>query len=146
MNKGKVLVGIQFLALAVLLFWHSNTVSPNRAFFSAIVEIFGGVILVVAVVHLNDSIKITPEPKVNAKLVTKGIYKYLRHPIYTGLILFGLGQVLGKANIPVYIAFIILFIDLNIKYRYEDKLLAQALPEAISYQKKTGALFPKFRK
>lgn len=145
MRKGRVLVAVQFAALAVILFWPGKTVSDTQALIGTLIEIVGGVLLILGFMHLKDSLKITPEPKENAQFVNTGIYKYIRHPIYSGLIFFGAGQVVSKWTLTILIAFIVLVADLVAKYRYEDSLLIKVYPGADEYQRKVGALLPKFR-
>ena len=136
---------MQFAALAVILFWPGKTVSDTQALIGTLIEIVGGVLLILGFMHLKDSLKITPEPKENAQFVNTGIYKYIRHPIYSGLIFFGAGQVVSKWTLTILIAFIVLVADLVAKYRYEDSLLIKVYPGADEYQRKVGALLPKFR-
>ena len=143
MRKGRVLVAVQFAALAVILFWPGKTVSDTQALIGTLIEIVGGVLLILGFIHLKDSLKITPEPKENAQFVNTGIYKYIRHPIYSGLIFFGAGQVVSKWNFTILIAFIVLVVDLVAKYRYEDSLLIKVYPGADEYQRKVGALLPR---
>ena len=145
MRKGRVLVAVQFAALAVILFWPGKTVSDTQALIGTFLEIIGGVLLILGFIHLKDSLKITPEPKENAQFVNTGIYKYIRHPIYSGLIFFGSGQVISKWTLTILISFIVLVVDLVAKYRYEDSLLIKVYPGADEYQRKVGALLPKFR-
>ena len=122
MRKGRVLVAVQFAALAVILFWPGKNVSDTQALIRTFIEIIGGVLLILGFIHLKDSLKITPEPKENAQFVNTGIYKYIRHPIYSGLIFFGAGQVVSKWTLTILTAFIVLVADLVAKYRYEDSL------------------------
>ena len=145
LRKGRVLVAVQFAALAVILFWPGKTVSDTQALIGTLIEIVGGVLLILGFIHLKDSLKITPEPKENAQVVNTGIYKYIRHPIYSGLIFFGAGQVVSKWTLTILTAFIVLVADLVAKYRYEDSLLIKVYPGADEYQRKVGALLPKFR-
>ena len=145
MRKGRVLVAVQFAALAVILFWPGKTVNDTQALIGTFIEIIGGVLLILGFIHLKDSLKITPEPKENAQFVNTGIYKYIRHPIYSGLIFFGAGQVVSKWTLTILTAFIVLVADLVAKYRYEDSLLIKVYPGADEYQRKVGALLPKFR-
>jgi len=51
--------------------------------------------------------------------------------------------VVNKATVIIVAAFVVLLFDLVIKFRYEDSLLLKVYPEATSYQKEVGALFPK---
>ncbi len=144
LRKGQVLVGIQFAALAVLIFYPGKTISSTQSLIGTIIEVIGGALLVLGFIHLRDSLKITPEPKENAKFVNTGIYKYIRHPIYSGLLFFGASEVINKWTLTILAAFIVLLIDLVVKYRYEDSLLIKVYPGADEYQRKVGALFPKF--
>ena len=145
LRKGRVLVAVQFAALAVILFWPGKKVSTTQELIGTLIEIVGGVLLILGFIHLKDSLKITPEPKENAQFVNTGIYKYIRHPIYSGLIFFGAGQVVSKWTLTILTAFIVLVADLVAKYRYEDSLLIKVYPGADEYQRKVGALLPKFR-
>ena len=145
LRKGRVLVAVQFAALAVILFWPGKNVSTSQELIGTLIEIVGGVLLILGFIHLKDSLKITPEPKENAQFVNTGIYRYIRHPIYSGLIFFGAGQVISKWTFTILIAFIVLVVDLVAKYRYEDSLLIKVYPGADEYQRKVGALLPKFR-
>ena len=95
MRKGQVLVGIQFAALAVLIFYPGKTISSTQSLIGTVIEVIGGALLVLGFIHLRDSLKITPEPKENAKFVNTGIYKYIRHPIYSGLLFFGASEVIN---------------------------------------------------
>ena len=145
-NKGRLLVAIQFAALAVLIFWPGKKVGDTQAAISTVLETIGAAILIISLVQIRDSLKITPEPKPNANFISTGIYKYVRHPIYSGLITFGFSEVIGKATLTILVAFLILLVDLIIKFRYEDSLLIEAYGEATEYQKRVGALFPKLKR
>ena len=146
LRKGRLMVAVQFATLAVLLFWPGKSISNTQALIGTLIEIFGGVLLILGFIHLKDSLKITPEPKENAEFVNTGIYKYIRHPIYSGLIFFGAGQVVSKWTLTILVAFIILVVDLVAKYRYEDSLLIKVYPGADEYQRRVGALLPKLRR
>jgi protein-S-isoprenylcysteine O-methyltransferase Ste14 len=143
MNKGRILVGVQFAALAVLIFYPGKKVSDIQSLIGTAIEILGAVLLILGLINLRDSLKITPEPKADARFINTGIYKYIRHPIYSGLIVFGISEVVNKATVIIVAAFVVLLFDLVIKFRYEDSLLLKVYPEAASYQKEVGALFPK---
>ena len=79
-------------------------------------------------------------------LVTQGIYHYLRHPIYSAHILWGLAQAFMLPNwlagwggllfiIPVFL----------IRIPNEEKTMVDQFGEAyIEYMKKVGGVFPKF--
>lgn len=134
----------QFALLIVLVLLPDQT-PPNQVVYliGRGLAIFSLFALVVAAFFLRPSLTALPEPRAGAPLITSGIYRYLRHPMYSALILFGLGAAIYKWSIYAGLVAIGLFVVLSVKYRYEDSLLRDKWPQAAEYQKKVGALFPK---
>lgn len=144
--KGKVLVTIQFACLAVLLF------IPYSRKRTLITDVTGSAFILIAVIilaiaglNLRPALTVMPEPKVGAPLITNGIYKTIRHPMYLGVILIGMGLTLIKFSFIGAAVTCILIVDLKIKHRYEDRLLLEKWPQARQYQERVGALFPNIR-
>jgi protein-S-isoprenylcysteine O-methyltransferase Ste14 len=81
--------------------------------------------------------------KVDHELVERGPYRFVRHPIYTGLILMFLGTalLLGRAQA---LGACVLFFALHVwKFRKEEALLLQRFPVAFAaYKARTKALVP----
>ena len=145
-RRGKVLVTIQFLSLAVLvLIPYSRPPSLFTGAVGSILIFFALLILLIAARDLRPALTIMPEPKIGAPFITKGIYKIIRHPMYLGVILIGAGLTLMKFPLLGLLFTAILIVDLKIKHRYEDQLLAGKWPQAKEYQGRVGALFPKIR-
>src|ERR1700687_4560037 len=119
------------VAQTVLLILFAAVVflSPrNYLFASARAAIAGdvlgavGVLLIVfAFASLGGAIQIAPEPKRGAQLVETGVYKYLRHPIYTGIIFCVIGLFLRQPSIWVAVASAMVIIFLLFKARFEEK-------------------------
>jgi protein-S-isoprenylcysteine O-methyltransferase Ste14 len=89
-----------------------------------------------------DNINIVPALKDNHRLVTTGIYRYIRHPMYACVLLFSavlLGTSFNWINSAV---FGILLVDLWLKLRHEERLLSERFPEYRDYQKKTKMIIP----
>ena len=87
------------------------------------------------------------EIKDNHILMKEGVYKYIRHPIYTAHLLWALGQLLLIPNWIAGPSFILLTIPLYF-YRVpkeEDMMIKQFSEEYRRYMKKTGMIFPKFK-
>jgi len=77
------------------------------------------------------------------KLVTHGMYKYVRHPSYTGSILFWLGLTLLLNSTLGFIAMLLLVLLILIRIPFEEKMLARAFgQEYINYSKRTKKLIP----
>lgn len=63
--------------------------------------------------------------KVNHELVTTGPYKYVRHPIYSGIILAVIGSALAVNTLCSVIGAVIWISTYVIKLSHEEKLLSQ---------------------
>ena len=77
------------------------------------------------------------------KLVTKGIYKYVRHPLYTGTILVTAGCFLNLPTLSVLVFLVLTFIYLEIGSRLEEQKLKEEFGnEYIEYCKTVKRYFP----
>jgi len=78
-------------------------------------------------------------------LIQNGVYKHIRHPMYTSHLLWGIGNALVFANWIVGPAMLIAFIlFLPQRIKREEKLLIEEFGSKYEdYIKKTGALFLK---
>ena len=79
-----------------------------------------------------------------AAVISTGVFRIVRHPIYLGAILFYLGASLITVSIASA-AFCLLIIGFYITIsRYEEGILIEAFGnDYLEYKKKTGMLFPK---
>lgn len=76
-------------------------------------------------------------------LVTKGIYKYIRHPQYTGLLLLSLGILIEWATLPLIIFYpIMIIVYLRLAKREENDMLAEFGEEYVQYKKRTKMFIP----
>lgn len=147
MRKGQLLVALQFLLLAALALAPGSTSVGIVQKTIGVFIFFAGLIgLLRAARNLGSALTPLPESKEGAPFVTTGLYKYMRHPIYSFLLLLSTGVVLYKNSQEAWTVLFGLFVLLNIKYRYEDKILAAKWPEAGKYQERVPALIPKIRK
>jgi protein-S-isoprenylcysteine O-methyltransferase Ste14 len=81
------------------------------------------------------------------ELVTKGPYRFVRHPIYSGLTLMMLGTVLVLGRLDSLCGFVMRFISYFFKIRKEETLLLEHFPEEYSrYRACTGSLVPILKK
>lgn len=91
---------------------------------------------------LNKNFSVLPVPGKNAVLIKSGPYKYIRHPMYTIVILLGLIWITGKfsvINLIVWLGLILVFI---IKLNYEEKLLSSKFSEYKNYLSTSKKLIP----
>ena len=92
--------------------------------------------------HLGRNWSSRPAVKENHELVTTGPYAYVRHPIYTGLILMAFSTALMGSiwGIGVFIVASLVFI---LRIGREEKIMLELFPnEYPEYQKRTKRLVP----
>ena len=98
------LVGVGQIALPLLFVWTRALDVADRAQPSACVPL--GVVAMAAGlwlfwrshVDLGDNWSVTLEIDAKHALVTRGVYRFVRHPMYTSFLVSGLGQALLLAN------------------------------------------------
>ncbi len=135
-----IYVVIQFSAI-LLLIVNANINNINT--YSLILFIASTIIGVIAIINMKISnLNIVPELKDNHKLATNGIYKYIRHPMYTSVILLCLGFLLTEITTVNIIAMLVLIIDLFLKSRLEEKLLEQRFNSYKDYKNSTYRFLP----
>jgi len=83
----------------------------------------------------------------NHKLVQGGPYRYVRHPLYSGMIVSALGLGLMGWNIVFAVSVLFIFGSLAMRIFAEELLLEKTFGKKwLAYKQSTGALFPKIRK
>lgn len=81
--------------------------------------------------------------KQNHELIKTGPYRFVRHPIYTGLLLLCLGTAIEIGKVRFWLALPLWFIGFWIKLKQEEKLMLQHFPDDYpAYRKQVKALVP----
>ena len=83
-----------------------------------------------------------PRPIEGARLVDRGPYGVIRHPIYAGLITAFTGATLLWLAWLSLVATVALFVVLDLKRRREEAWLLERYPEYAGYRSRTKALVP----
>lgn len=93
-------------------------------------------------VSLGKNLSPLPHPKEQSGLVVSGVYRIVRHPIYSGITFMALGWGLWLESWLVigYALLILIFFD--IKSRREEFWLAEKYPEYAAYRKRVHKLIP----
>jgi protein-S-isoprenylcysteine O-methyltransferase Ste14 len=77
------------------------------------------------------------------ELIQKGPYRFIRHPIYSGMCLMFLGTAFAVGRIGGFIGFAIFFLGLWFKSRQEERLMIKHFGRKyLDYKKRTKALIP----
>ena len=78
-------------------------------------------------------------------MIETGLYKYVRHPIYTGLLLATLGSCVQSMAVVKFFFWFLLLALLIYKARFEEKLLAAKYSTYTDYMKRTGRFVPRLK-
>jgi len=101
-----------------------------------------GVLLAVAAfAALGRAVQVAPQPLPGASLVDRGIYRYLRHPMYTAATMVCVGLVLLRPHFTVLGSALAVVVYYLIKERYEERLLLERYPEYSAYRARTLGAF-----
>ena len=82
------------------------------------------------------------------QLVTDGIFKYMRHPMYAAHILWGIATVLMLHNwIAGCSMLFVFFIQYSLRVDIEEQMMLERFGEPYqSYMQRTGRIFPRFKR
>lgn len=139
------LVSVQLVLLAALVLVPHGSLWPvsASALLIALVLVAGGLIIAgLGAVGLGPALRASPIPREQAPLVTAGVYGVVRNPIYTGLMVGGLGLVLFGASVWHIVLWLALVLLLAAKARWEERMLVARHPEYRAYAAKVGRFLP----
>lgn len=144
--KDYILVGIQGLLFLAFIFDVSLTAHQLPLYTTTIgliVSVIGIAIFILSILQLSTSLSPFPTPKADGKLIQTGLYKYIRHPIYTGILVCCIGYTVYSSSLYRLIIVALLFLLFSIKVRYEEEKLTLKFPRYKNYMKTSGRFFPR---
>jgi protein-S-isoprenylcysteine O-methyltransferase Ste14 len=137
-----VLVGLQFTAI-VIIAWPFSEPSVDRLQWLSI-SALGLIVGLYTLAHNRlGNFGIYPEPIPDACLVTTGPYQWIRHPMYTSLLLMMAGVALYQHAWPNYLGLALLGIAVFGKMHREESHLHLQFDDYSAYVKRTHRLIPK---
>ncbi len=134
------LVAAQFVLIA-LIAW---PFAPP-AFTLLDLGLFGagiGVALAAVATMGARTISVLPEPRAGGELVTHGIYRIVRHPMYLAVLLCALAAGLAYQSPAKWALAALLAAVLALKIRREERLLRRRFDGYAAYARRTRALLP----
>lgn len=100
-------------------------------------------LLIVSALNLGRrSYSASTRPRTSNVLVRRGLYRYLRHPIYTGVLIVSLAFFLSRPTLVVGIAYLLLALITNVRAGIEEKMLEERYPEYAEYRRGTKRYVP----
>ena len=109
-------------------------VTPFSYFVGFLIIIIACIILLVAIKDLGRNLSPFPRPIKNSNLVTTGIYRFTRHPMYYSLIFISFGVFITKLSI--YYLFLSTSLSLVIKFKIalEEQYLKNKFKNYLLYK------------
>jgi protein-S-isoprenylcysteine O-methyltransferase Ste14 len=81
--------------------------------------------------------------KVDHELIRTGPYRFVRHPIYTGILTAFIGTALARDQWRGGVALLLLWLSFTIKRLKEEQFMRQTFgAQYVDYSNTTGAIFP----
>lgn len=138
------LVFAQFGLLTALL-WQVYKAWPDLMFGTAGAGLFA-VSIALGIWTLTQNrpgnFNVTPEPRDNAHLVTLGPYQWIRHPMYTSLLLFAAGCAVVIDGWWAWYTWGALLVVLWFKSEVEELFLTKQFPQYVVYRQRTKRFVP----
>ena len=139
--KDYVFVSIQGLLLLAYLIpiqlFQAITPPDWLSYLGLAILVLAIVFGVLAFMQLNTNLSPYPTPVESGQLVTSGVFRISRHPIYTSLIFSGFGFALYQGSVYKLLVTLLLLILFYFKSKYEEGLLTRRYPDYPEYKKRT---------
>jgi protein-S-isoprenylcysteine O-methyltransferase len=153
LRTGLIILGI-FAAARILtdtarytnrsLFSTNNFFAPSalQGWIAALLTVLGIAFAIWARIHLGKNWSSSPAVKEGHELVTSGPYRYVRHPIYTGLLVAAFGTALTGTYFGLDVFFVYLILIFS-RLNKEEKIMLELFPgQYPAYQTRTKRLIP----
>ena len=148
-DRGAWYVVVQAILIGLILFGPQGSplvsIEPLKAILQSggvAIGLLACVIMVIAVINLGKNLTPLPCPKDDAELVQTGLYRFVRHPIYFGVLLAALAWLLIFPHVSVSVYVVALFILFDVKARREEVWLVERFPAYKGYQARVHKLIP----
>ena len=136
-----ILIFLQFFIISLHFFqWEFIPqkqiiqVSPFSYLMGILIIIIAFIIMLVAIKDLGRNLSPFPKPLKNSNLVTSGIYRFTRHPIYYSLIFISFGVFITKLSIYYLFLSISLVLIIKFKIALEEQYLNNKFKNYLLYK------------
>lgn len=134
------LVGVQFVCIGAILV--SGPWVAGKGWFLTL-ELSGILLLVWAIFTMRITrVNVFPEVRTGSRLVTNGPYRWVRHPMYTALLLIALALVCESFSYWRGFWWLALCADLVVKLSCEERFLREVFNDYEAYRLRTWRLVP----
>ena len=154
--RGERLIQLVFMVAAYFLMFNDQfsrgwlttrflPASPSIGKFAVTVTVVGIALAIWARWHLGENWSATVTLKEGHELISSGPYRYMRHPIYSGMLLAFVGTALALGEYRALISVGIVVVAFYTKAKKEELFLTQEFGEKFrEHSRRTGMFLPKF--
>jgi protein-S-isoprenylcysteine O-methyltransferase Ste14 len=103
----------------------------------------GVAVIVGAGLSLGPGLTASPLPNARAELRTDGLYRHVRHPIYSAVILLSVARTVASGDARQAAVSIALGSLLYVKSSFEERALARRFPDYPAYAARTPRFVPR---
>ena len=133
-------VGVQFAC--IIAFLVSGPWIARQTWFLTL-ELLGILLMTWAILTMRvTKVNVFPEVRAGSRLVTNGPYRWIRHPMYTALLLITLALLCESFSYWRGFWWILLSADLVAKLFHEERFLGEMFDDYEAYRLRTWRLVP----
>ena len=140
---GWIFVGAQVVLLVLLVVLPGRADWPTPRWLDLVslgLVGFGLAVIATAALRLGSALTPSPVPVAQGELVTSGLYRLVRHPIYSGALLVVLGVTIRSGSWWTTLVALVLCVFFDAKARFEERQLARRYAGYRAY----AAITPRF--
>ncbi|WP_296490374.1 methyltransferase [Rhodoferax sp.] len=141
---GTLLVSLQFGTLGALCLMAAPALmrQPFQPWVWLLLGLSGVLGLWALLANRPGNFNIRPTPHASGKLIAHGPYRWIRHPMYTAVMLLGLACVLTRADVLTWLLWGVLCLVLATKAVLEERWMMALHPSYAHYQSRTHWFIP----
>ncbi len=139
--SGHLLVAIQFVGIGLSVYPFNY--SKHNSYLFLVISAIGGILGLAALFYNRiGNFRVYPEIMPSFKLITDGPYNYIRHPMYTSVILTVLGTSAYLNHHWNYLGLCMTVIAVTLKALKEEDLISKENPVYDEYMSRTAMFIP----
>jgi protein-S-isoprenylcysteine O-methyltransferase Ste14 len=117
---------------------------PNIQYVGLLIGMFGLSLLLAGFLSLGESFRTSIDFDEDVKLITRGIYRFIRNPIALGVLLQGWGNTLMHQTWSALAVALVLQVTNMLRAHFEERFLTLKVGKPyVDYLRKTGRFLPK---
>jgi len=146
-DLGQLIALVIFMAVWVIdSFWLNRTTFGLEAVPNVIRMAVAFPIWLLAGILIKISHYVVHAESRPAGVISKGAFKYVRHPVYLSALLVYLGLVISSLSAAALIVWLLIFLFYNYIAAYEERLLIAKYGDAYrAYRRRSGRWLPKIK-